>query len=87
LSQQAHFEGWAEAHGVDVHILLRAVYAHDPNAPESPYARGVGNRLWVYGVGELIGDARFMHVAVSGQTIVVGDKAGRVIFLRVRGGG
>jgi hypothetical protein len=82
-SQQARFEGWAEAHGVDVRVL----YKHDPNTPESPYALGVDNRLWVYGVGEFIGDAGFTRVAVSGQTITVGDEDRRVIFLRVRGGG
>jgi WD40 repeat protein len=75
---------WAEVHGVDV----GALYSHDPSTQESPYTRVTDDgRLWVYGVGEFIGDAEFNRVAVSGQTLVVGDEAGRVIFLRVRGGG
>jgi hypothetical protein len=76
-SNKAFLRAWCASQGVDVRVVYE----------ESPYTQVVGNRLCIHEVGKFIGDAEFTRVAVSGQTIAVGDKAGRVIFLRVRGGG
>jgi hypothetical protein len=74
---------WGALHGVDVHCL----YQHGSSAPKPILTRKIGNRLWVHGVGQFIGDADFTDPAITGDTIAVGDSAGRLIFLRVRGGG
>ena len=73
---------WSQKHRFDVRVL----YEGDAHNPDSIFVRRVGARLWVHNIGQFIGDAEFKALAVHGQTVVLGDEAGRVIFLRVRDG-
>ncbi len=83
---EARVQAWGAQHGVTIDTSSKSSYWSDPSTLNTAYAGYVAHRLWVMGAGKFIGDAEFTRVAVSGQTIAVGDDVGRVIFLRVRGG-
>ena len=81
-ADEARLSAWAVAQSFD----LRVLYKGEMDKRNSAFARPDGKRLFVHGAGQFISDANIGGGIVRDNLIVVGDSAGRVIFLRWRGG-